>query len=98
MLANLRPGYDIKPHRDVGGALRGSHRLHVPLTTNGGVSFIVNGERREMKVGRLYEFNNQLEHSVSNRGLESRVHLIIDYCHKGCGATCRMNKAPHDSY
>jgi len=85
MLANLRPGAAIVPHTDTGGALRGSHRLHVPLQTNSDVDFIVNGDRKEMKIGRLYEFNNQLQHSVSNLGTESRIHLIIDYYRKDCG-------------
>lgn len=83
MLANLRPGCEIIPHMDIGGALRGSHRIHAPLQTNNDVRFLINGERQVMKVGRLYEFNNQLEHSVANEGVESRIHLIIDYWVRG---------------
>lgn len=91
MLANLRPGCHIIPHRDIGLALRGSHRLHVPLITNDKVDFIINSDRKEMKVGRLYEFNNQLEHSVKNNGDESRVHLIIDYWHDDCKCGDKRN-------
>jgi hypothetical protein len=30
-------------------------------------------------VGQAYEINNQLTHSVMNKGTEARIHFIFDY-------------------
>ena len=79
LFAKLRKGMAISEHADNGGALRDSHRTHTPIQTNEDVKFIVDGHRCEMNVGNIYEINNQLKHSVSNDGLDDRVHLIIDW-------------------
>jgi len=32
-----------------------------------------------MEVGKVYEINNQLQHSVMNKGAEGRINFIFDY-------------------
>ena len=56
-----------------------SRRIHIPLVTTDNVDFTVGGEQRAMREGELWEINNAREHSVVNRGVERRVHLIIDW-------------------
>lgn len=84
MFAKLRPGASIPEHPDRGLALQMSHRCHIPIFTNDGVDFQVEGERVVMQEGHLYELNNQRMHSVANHGGEGRVHLIVDWHHGDC--------------
>ncbi|MCH7506976.1 MAG: aspartyl/asparaginyl beta-hydroxylase domain-containing protein, partial [Proteobacteria bacterium] len=56
-----------------------SHRIHIPLTTNAGVRFMVNGRPLRLEVGQAYEINNQRNHSVMNSGTEDRITFIFDY-------------------
>jgi hypothetical protein len=79
MAAKLAPGGKIKPHRDAHPSFRLSHRVHVPLTTNPRVRFIIDGRPQAMEVGQAYEINNQLTHSVMNKGAEPRINFIFDY-------------------
>jgi len=71
----------IKTHRD-----RGSHyndglaRIHIPITTNKSVEFILNGQKTKMDVGKCYYIDADAPHSVVNNGDSDRVHLLID-CH-----------------
>ena len=73
----------IKTHRD-----RGSHyndrlaRIHIPITTNKSVEFILNGQKTKMDVGKCYYIDADAPHSVVNNGDSDRVHLLID---------CRIN-------
>ena len=39
-----------------------------------------------MKVGRVYEINNQLQHGVINSGKEDRISFIFDYVPKDTDA------------
>ncbi len=78
-LARLNPGSQIRTHFDSDPMLIAAHRLHIPLTSNDGVEFLIDGERVVMSVGSLYELNNRLWHSVINNGTQSRIHLLIDY-------------------
>lgn len=79
MAANLLGGGRIKPHFDSHPSFRYGHRIHVPLTTNRGVRFIIDGRPYRLEVGKAYELNNQLTHSVVNRGQEGRITFIFDY-------------------
>lgn len=78
-LARMSPGAKIDPHIDRSHMLIAAHRLHVPLTTNPEVVFVIDGKRISMEAGKLYELNNRVEHSVVNEGTDDRIHLIIDY-------------------
>lgn len=78
-LLNLMPNSEIKTHRDMGCCYEdGSFRLHIPITTDEKVDFIVGGERLEMEVGSCWYANFDLPHSVAHKGSKPRIHLIID--------------------
>jgi hypothetical protein len=78
-LLRLAPGSIIKEHRDMGASyMDGVLRIHVPVTTNPGVIFIVGGETIRMLPGECWYADFSLPHSVRNDGSSSRVHLVID--------------------
>jgi hypothetical protein len=79
MAAKLKPGGIISPHRDRHPSFVASHRIHVPLTTNRGVRFMIDGRPHRMQVGQAYEINNQRNHSVINSGTQDRITFIFDY-------------------
>jgi len=79
MAAKLKAGGIIAPHRDTHPSFIHSHRIHVPITTNHSVRFMINGRPYRFEVGNAYEINNQRNHSVMNRGKQDRVTFIFDY-------------------
>ena len=79
MAAKLKSGGVIAPHRDTHQSFIHSHRIHVPITTNPGVRFMINGRPHLFEVGNAYEINNQRNHSVMNSGSEDRITFIFDY-------------------
>lgn len=79
MAAKLIAGGKIKPHRDSHPSFHHSHRIHVPLTTNRLVRFMIDGRPHRLEVGQAYELNNQKNHSVMNKGKEDRITFIFDY-------------------
>lgn len=79
MAAKLKAGGIISPHRDTHQSFVHSHRIHIPLTTNPGVRFMINGRPHRLQVGQAYEVNNQRNHSVMNNGKEDRITFIFDY-------------------
>ena len=79
MAAKLTPKSIISPHRDRHQSFVHSHRIHIPLTTNAGVRFMINGRPHRLQVGQVYEINNQHNHSVMNNGKEDRITFIFDY-------------------
>lgn len=79
MAARLMAGAVITPHRDSHPSFHHSHRIHVPVTTNPRVRFMIDGRPFQLKVGAAYEINNQKTHSVMNRGAEHRITFIFDY-------------------
>jgi len=83
MAAKLVPGGIIRPHRDSHPSFHASHRIHIPLITNPRVRFTLDGRPYKFQVGKAYEINNQLVHSVMNKGTEDRVHFIFDYLPAG---------------
>jgi len=81
-LALLPSGNKVNIHRDMGGELTTpvkNPRIHLPIITNDSVIFDIDGERKVMKAGELWEINNLELHSVYNNGKEDRIHLILDY-------------------
>jgi quercetin dioxygenase-like cupin family protein len=79
MAAKLVAGGKIKPHVDSHPSFHRSHRIHVPITTNPRVRFMIDGRPHQLKVGQAYEINNQKNHSVMNKGTEDRITFIFDY-------------------
>lgn len=83
MAARLRAGGRIATHIDALPSFRAAHRIHAPITTGPGVRFTIDGKPCPMQVGRWYEINNQLPHSVMNLGTEDRINFIFDYLPPG---------------
>ncbi len=79
MAAKLLAGGKIAPHMDTHPSFHRSHRIHVPITTNPRVRFMVDGRPHRFQVGQAYEINNQKNHSVMNKGAEDRITFIFDY-------------------
>jgi hypothetical protein len=79
MVANLVKGGLIDVHYDAAPSFAVGHRIHVPLQTNDGVVFTIDGNPYKLGVGQAYELNNLLYHSVVNEGDADRYHLIFDY-------------------
>jgi hypothetical protein len=79
MAARLVAGGIIKTHRDKHPSFHYGHRIHIPITTNPRVRFMIDGRPYRMEVGKVYEINNQKQHSVMNKGSEARVNFIFDY-------------------
>src|SRR5215208_5435888 len=79
MLARMAPGGVIHPHRDQNPAAKWPHKVHVPLLTNDGVKFTVDGKSYRFAEGEAVEVNNMGLHAVENRGSTDRIHLIFEY-------------------
>ena len=79
MAAKLVSGGVIKPHVDMHPSFHAGHRIHIPITTNPRVRFMIDGQPYKFEVGRAYEINNQKRHSVMNKGKEDRITFIFDY-------------------
>jgi hypothetical protein len=79
MAAKLLAGGKIKPHQDTHPSFHKGHRIHVPITTNSRVRFMLDGRPYRFDVGQAYEINNQKNHSVMNKGAEDRITFIFDY-------------------
>ncbi len=79
MAAKLVAGGIIKPHVDSHPSFRHCYRIHVPITTNSRVRFMIDGRPYKMEIGQAYEINNQKRHSVMNKGEEDRITFIFDY-------------------
>ena len=78
-LMRLTPGSAIKEHRDHDLSFeQGMVRIHVPVVTNAGVDFQLNGTRCVMPAGSSWYLRLSDPHSVANRGTDDRVHLVID--------------------
>ncbi|MEM9533394.1 MAG: aspartyl/asparaginyl beta-hydroxylase domain-containing protein [Pseudomonadota bacterium] len=79
MAARLKAGTTITPHTDHHPSFHAGHRIHVPVTTNRKVRFMIDGRPHRLEVGKAYEINNQLRHGVINSGDEDRITFIFDY-------------------
>jgi len=79
MAAKLLAGGIINPHTDRHPSFHVGHRIHVPITTNPRVRFMIDGRPYQFQVGEAYEINNQMTHSVMNKGVEDRITFIFDY-------------------
>src|SRR6478735_4695383 len=79
MLARMQPGGVIHPHRDANPAAKWPHKIHVPILTNDGVVFFVDGTGYRLAEGEAVEVNNMGLHAVENRGDTDRIHLIFEF-------------------
>lgn len=78
-LLRLRAGSRIREHRDFGLCYeQGEFRVHVPVVTNPGVEFLLEGERLDLAAGECWYVNFNLKHAIANDGVTDRVHLVID--------------------
>ncbi len=78
-LMRLAPGSHIKEHTDHDLSFEGGTvRIHVPVATNDGVEFRLNGVRCTMPAGSAWYLRLSDPHSVTNSGGTARVHLVID--------------------
>ncbi|MBO9714420.1 aspartyl/asparaginyl beta-hydroxylase domain-containing protein [Sphingomonas sp.] len=78
-LMRLAAGSVIREHEDNDlAAERGWARIHVPVTTNPGVEFFLNGEPVTMRAGEAWYLRLSDPHRAANRGETDRVHLVID--------------------
>lgn len=53
-------------------------RFHLPVVTNSGVRFVMDGEEFRMAVGHVCLFNQSCLHGVVNTGGALRVHCVFD--------------------
>ncbi|MBV9669718.1 MAG: aspartyl/asparaginyl beta-hydroxylase domain-containing protein [Acidobacteriales bacterium] len=75
----LPPGAHIRDHFDFHTSFQfGLLRLHVPIMTNPGVDFIIDGQRMNWHEGELWYGDFSKVHSVKNNGETVRVHMVID--------------------
>jgi hypothetical protein len=81
LLVKLTAGESIRPHVDiVGFSLVICRRIHIPIQTNKDCFFTVGDDKRNLKLGELWEINNDKQrHSVDNFGETDRIHLIVDW-------------------
>lgn len=78
-LLRLGPGAVLREHRDFWLAFGdGQVRLHVPILTNGGVSFFLDGVPVVMEAGECWYLNLNLPHRAANASPEPRIHLVVD--------------------
>ena len=75
----LGPASRIREHRDFNlGYEDGEVRIHVPISTDPAVEFLLDGRRVAMGEGEAWYLNLNLPHAVVNPGATPRVHLVID--------------------
>jgi hypothetical protein len=75
----LGPGSRIREHRDHNlGIEDGEARIHVPVTTEPSVEFLLEGTRVDMAAGEAWYLDLNLPHAVVNHGTRPRVHLVVD--------------------
>jgi hypothetical protein len=75
---NLPAKKTIPPHEDAGEYFFHVRRHHIPIITNPGVDFFIEGDTKNMKEGECWEINHSRTHAVFNEGDEDRIHLLID--------------------
>lgn len=78
-LLKLAPGGCIREHRDYGLSMEnGEARLHVPISSEDGVEFYLDGELMPMEPGECWYLDLDRPHRVQNLGHSDRVHLVLD--------------------
>lgn len=76
---NLMPSNTkIETHTDKWGVMSNCIRVHIPIQTNDQVVFKVGGKNYVIEEGQMFEFNNQIPHSIENNGTSVRIHYVFD--------------------
>lgn len=75
----MEPSSRVNPHIDGQPMAARAHRLHVPIFNPPGVEYKIGGRKLTMRLGRVYDFNNRIQHSTRHTGKRPRVNLFIDY-------------------
>lgn len=78
MFTRLKAGGRIATHIDANPSSAVPHKIHIPVITHPNVVFHIDGVPYHLEVGRAYEVNNLLPHSVANNSHTERVHFIFD--------------------
>lgn len=78
LFALLPSGANITPHKDASLNLLLVNRIHIPIKTNLGVIFYIEGKKYQFSQGHCFELSNDRFHSVENSSNQDRIHLIID--------------------
>ncbi len=98
-ILKLSPQAVIKPHRDYQlGYEDGCFRIHIPITTNKEVSFILNDVLLKMLPGECWYTNVNFVHSVANMGTTDRVHLVLDFQRNDWSDRLFFSMAPVESF
>lgn len=77
-LMKLAPGCEVSEHIDFNYHWYTRVRIHIPITTNPGVTFYCADESVHMRPGECWIFNSWRRHRVMNAGTEERIHLVVD--------------------
>jgi hypothetical protein len=98
-LLRLNKGAVIKPHTDNNlGYEDDCFRLHIPITTNPDVEFMLDGEMLKMLPGECWYTNVNYMHSVANRGETDRIHLVLDGQRNAWSDQLFFSLAPEESF
>jgi hypothetical protein len=78
-LLALGPGAVLKEHRDHKlGWEDGEIRVHIPIATTAGVTFVHDGFPVQLCAGDAWYLNFNKPHSATNSSTVTRIHLVID--------------------
>ncbi len=78
-LMKLDAGSSIKEHIDPDLAMEeGYARLHIPITTNPQMEFVLNGRPVTMHPGECWYLRLSDPHYLNNYGDSDRVHIVLD--------------------
>jgi hypothetical protein len=78
-LLALAPGAALKEHQDYRLAWDdGEIRVHVPIVTAAGVTFVHDGLPVELCAGEAWYLNLNKPHSATNSSTTTRIHLVVD--------------------
>ena len=84
MFVKLRAGKNINEHSDAGLYLNMAKRHHIPIITNDEVWFYIDGHKKNLRQGEIWQIDNSKLHKVENPSNQDRVHLIVDVIPKYC--------------
>jgi hypothetical protein len=80
ILIKLPAGKSIPTHIDAAPFFKKYSRIHIAIITNEQCFFTVSDETKNLKVGEIWEIDNDNQkHSVVNGGITDRIHLLIDF-------------------
>ena len=78
----MPPSTKIETHTDKWGVMSNCIRVHIPIQTNDQVLFKIGNNTYTIPEGQMFEFNNQIPHSIENNGDNVRVHYVFDLIEK----------------